>query len=62
MNGKNVFSCAFGLGLAGGLVGIHAYMLMTPHSHRELRNSIKNAADELASVAEDIGQGIRNMR
>ncbi|WP_027398596.1 hypothetical protein [Anaerovorax odorimutans] len=62
MKCRNVFSCALGLGLAGGLVGYYAYMNMPPSNQKKLRKSINRATDDMANVAEDIGQTIRNMR
>ena len=60
MNGKNVMSFALGMGISGGLMG--AYMMMTPRDQRELRKSIKKAAESLADVAEDISDNIKTMR
>lgn len=62
MNCRNVFSCALGLGLAGGLVGLQAYMVMSPHGQKEIRKTVSKAADELVNVAENIGHEIKEMR
>lgn len=39
-----------GLGLAGAIVGMHAYMCMTPDDQCELKDEFREAMDDLKKI------------
>lgn len=59
---NNRFAYSLGLGIAGALIGLEAYMLMSPRGQNNMKKSLKKAVDELADIVEDIGDGMRNLR
>lgn len=58
----NRLAYSLGIGIAGALIGLEAYMLMSPKYQNSMQKSLKKAVDELADIVEDIGDGIRHMR
>ncbi len=53
---------AFGIGLAGAVVGMNVYMMLSPGSQRKMQKSMKKAVSELSEIAEEIGDAIQDLR
>lgn len=45
-----------GIGLAGAIVGIHAYMFMEPKTQCKIKKELSETVDELKKAAESLGQ------
>lgn len=59
---QRTLAYTLGLGIAGTLIGVEAYMMMTPRAQNNMQRSLKKAVDELSDIVEDIGDGIRHMK
>jgi len=60
MSGR-IIRDAMALGITGGIVGIYAYMAMSPRKQHEVEKSMKKTANELRSLTADISKSIRTM-
>ena len=62
MSQHKAISYTLGLGIVGALIGVEAYMLMSPRGKNTMHRSLKKAVDELSDIVEDIGDGIKSMK
>ena len=62
MQQHSTLAYTLGLGIAGALIGVEAYMLMSPRGQNNMQRSLKKAVDELSDIVEDIGDGMRSMK
>lgn len=50
-----------GLGIAGTIAGMQIYQNMTPKSQRHLQKNVRNAADQLNDLVQEIGDRLDNI-
>ncbi|MEA4988175.1 hypothetical protein [Anaerovorax sp. IOR16] len=60
MNNRNL-TYGIGLGVAGAIAGMQFYQRMTPKSQRQLQKSVKNAADQLNDLMQEVGDRLNNI-
>ncbi|MEG2199929.1 MAG: hypothetical protein RRY25_06575 [Anaerovorax sp.] len=60
---KDVASKALGIGIAGALIGMHGYVLMSmsPKAHHEVERKLKRAANELNDMIDHVKTEMKSM-
>lgn len=53
-----VCSTAIGAGVAGAIIGICAYSMMSPKDQRHIQRGLKNAVDDLKEVADRLTDAV----
>ncbi|MDO4485828.1 MAG: YtxH domain-containing protein [Bacillota bacterium] len=51
-------STILGIGLAGAIIGMHAYMLLAPDNKCELKDDINDAVKDLKKAVADIVESV----
>lgn len=60
MSNRNL-TYGIGLGVAGAVAGMQLYQRMTPKSQRQIQKSVRNAADQLNDLVQEIGDRLNNI-
>ncbi len=60
MNNHNL-TYGIGLGVVGAIAGMQLYERMTPKTQRQIRKGVKNAAEQLNDLVEEIGERLNDI-
>ncbi|WP_324824040.1 hypothetical protein [Sinanaerobacter sp. ZZT-01] len=60
MNNRNL-TYGIGLGVAGTIAGMQLYQKMTPRTQRKIQKNVRNAADQLNDLVQEIGDRLNDI-